>query len=90
MPNVSVLLGHNQLRIHDHTKTQIIMSFKEVNLQERTVYLNTDLVQIVERGEGGMAVITMADGAILQTNEDYEELLHLWRIVIPNEGNSVK
>lgn len=66
------------------------MSFKEVNLQERTVYLNTDLVQIVERGEGGMAVITMADGAILQTNEDYEELLHLWHIVITNEGNSVK
>lgn len=61
--------------------------FKLTNItNQRTAYVNTDLVQFIECDERTKQVIlTMANGEVFHTNEDYEELLHNWEIEMDSE-----
>jgi len=58
------------------------MKFKELNISnERTAYINVDLVQLIEcDSKTNNAILTMSNGDIYHTNEDYDELLHDWGI----------
>ena len=61
--------------------------FKLTNItNQRTAYVNTDLVQFIECDERTkQAILTMANGEVFHTNEDYEELLHNWEIEMDSE-----
>ena len=63
------------------------MNFKKTNIgNNRTVYINADLVQSIEcDNETNEAIITMANGEIYHTTEDHEELLHDWEIELDSE-----
>lgn len=56
--------------------------FKLTNItNQRTAYVNTDLVQFIEYDEKtNLAILTMANGEVFHTNEDYDELLEDWEI----------
>lgn len=63
------------------------MTFKQINITDkRTVYANLNCVQFIEKNnDNNMAILTMINGEIFNTNEDFDELLEEFGIVIPNK-----
>lgn len=59
------------------------MPFKLTNITDkRTAYINLNCVQFIEKNEdNNMAILTMANGEIFNTNEDYNELIKEWGII---------
>ncbi len=58
-------------------------NFYLTNLENKTVWLNKDLVSSVEADSSKLdakAILTMSDGRVIKTNEYYEELLEEWGI----------
>lgn len=62
------------------------MKFWKTNIGDgRTAYLNVNLVQLIEcDNKTEDAILTMVNGDIYHTNENYEELLHEWEIEMDN------
>ena len=61
------------------------MKFREVNLEGKTAYVNSEMVQMIQEGEGRVAVLVMTDGTVYNTTEDYEELLEQWDIIAKDD-----
>ena len=61
------------------------MKFREVNLEGKTAYVNSEMVQMIQEGEGRVAVLVMNDGTVYNTTEDYEELLEQWDIITKDD-----
>ena len=63
------------------------MNFRKTNIGNgRTAYININSVQLIEcDDETKEAILTMANGDIYHTNEDYEELLHDWEIEMDSD-----
>ena len=56
--------------------------WREINLIDKTVYLNRDAMATIEDGDGHRALIRLMDGTEYQTNEDYEEFLEEFGLVL--------
>ena len=76
---------HSRQQVPDNPKTQNDMKFREVNLDGKTAYVNSELCQMIQEGEGRTAVLVMNDGTVYNTAEDYEELLEQWGIIVKDD-----
>ena len=63
------------------------MTFKLTNITDkRTAYINLNCVQFIEKNEdNNMSILTMANGEVFNTNEDFDELLEDFGITMPNK-----
>lgn len=59
------------------------MTFKLTNITDkRTAYINLNCVQFIEKNnDNNMAILTMANGEVFNTNEDHDELIKEWGII---------